>query len=348
MARVSVVVPVYGVEAYVADAVASVLAQTYEDFELLLVDDASPDGSVAACRRFSDPRIRIIRQEHRGLAGARNTGIRQARGEYIALLDGDDLWRPDKLEKHVRHLDGAPAVGVSFSHWLLIDEAGRVIREARPSPEEVTPAHLLRANALGNGSTPVVRREVFEAIKLPVAAAASPSGHAYFDEDFREAQGCEDLECWLRIAIQTPWRFEVLPEPLTLYRISATALSSDPLSMMASWEMMLGKTRRYAPSLVARHERPARALMLRYLAGRALRLRDGEMALRFMRRALFTHSRLLVDQPYLTLRQSVAACLLRLLPLPLYERLEAAGLKLQHALLAQAHREAPAVQKPLC
>jgi glycosyltransferase involved in cell wall biosynthesis len=108
--KVSVILPVYGVEKYIAEAVRSVLAQTFSDFELLIIDDGSPDRSVEICRQFTDSRIRIIQQQNRGLSGARNTGIRYAKGEYLAFLDGDDLWAPEKLEKQVAHLDNSPKV----------------------------------------------------------------------------------------------------------------------------------------------------------------------------------------------------------------------------------------------
>ncbi|MDX2098790.1 MAG: glycosyltransferase family 2 protein, partial [Leptolyngbyaceae cyanobacterium bins.59] len=115
MPKVSVVLPVYNVQSYIQQTVTSVLNQTYSDFELLIVDDGSTDRSIEFCRQCTDPRLRILSQQNRGLAGARNTGIRHATGEYIALLDGDDLWHPEKLERHVQHLDRTPRVGISFS-----------------------------------------------------------------------------------------------------------------------------------------------------------------------------------------------------------------------------------------
>ena len=119
---VSIVMPVWKSERYIAEAVKSVLGQTFEAFELLIVDDGSPDGSLDICRAFSDPRIRYLRQENRGLAAARNTGLRHARGEFIAFLDSDDIWEPEKLERHVAHLRSSPGVGVSFCYSVFVDE----------------------------------------------------------------------------------------------------------------------------------------------------------------------------------------------------------------------------------
>jgi len=120
MPRVSVVIPVYGVEQFVEAAVRSVLKQSFDDFEVIIVNDKSPDRSLEICESIEDPRIRIVtHQENRGLAGARNTGIRLAKGQYIGLLDSDDLWEKGKLQAHVDHLDANPLVALAFPVQLL-------------------------------------------------------------------------------------------------------------------------------------------------------------------------------------------------------------------------------------
>jgi glycosyltransferase involved in cell wall biosynthesis len=166
--QVSVLMPVYGAERFVAAAVRSVLAQTYEAFELLIVDDASPDGSIERCERFDDPRIRILRHgENRGLAAARNTAIRHARGAYLALLDADDAWLPTKLERHVAHLEARPRVGVSFSRSAFIEEGGQPSHYYQmPCLDGIDVKRVLCRNPIGNGSSPMIRREVFEAIRI--------------------------------------------------------------------------------------------------------------------------------------------------------------------------------------
>src|SRR5690242_5160744 len=110
MKKVSIVIPVYGAEQYVSAAVQSAIKQTYKNLEILIIDDGSPDKSIEICQQFTDSRIKIIRQKNRGLPGARNTGIRHAQGEYIGFLDADDIWLPEKIEKHVEHLDNSPDV----------------------------------------------------------------------------------------------------------------------------------------------------------------------------------------------------------------------------------------------
>jgi len=110
---VSVVIPAFNAVRFLTGSIPSVLAQTWTDFELIVVDDGSTDATAACVQAFDDPRIRLVSQTNRGLAGARNGGIREARGTYIAFLDADDLWHPEKLARHVAHLQSQPGVGVS-------------------------------------------------------------------------------------------------------------------------------------------------------------------------------------------------------------------------------------------
>ena len=111
------------VEQYIQEALTSVLAQTYLNLEIIVVDDESPDQSIALIKRcFNDSRIRIIQQKNRGLAGARNTGIRHANGEYVAFLDSDDFWQSDKIEEHIRLMKANPSCGVSLCSSLFVDD----------------------------------------------------------------------------------------------------------------------------------------------------------------------------------------------------------------------------------
>src|SRR6267154_1483950 len=111
--RVSVVIPVYNGERYLADAIQSVLDQTYQKFEVIVVDDGSTDGSARVAKRFGGA-IRYVHQSNGGVSKARNTGITLAQGTYLAFLDQDDLWLPDKLAVQVAYLDSHPEVGVVY------------------------------------------------------------------------------------------------------------------------------------------------------------------------------------------------------------------------------------------
>lgn len=323
--KVSVVIPVYGVEQYIADAVRSVLQQTYTNFELLIIDDGSPDRSIEICQQISDPRIKIIHQQNRGLSAARNTGIHHAEGEYIAFLDGDDLWLPEKLEKHVDHLESSAPVGVSFSRSAFIDETGNLLGTYQmPKLQEITVFSLLRSNPVGNGSAAVVRREVFEAIQFQANLDDSKES-SYFDESFRQA---EDIECWLRIKIQTPWTLEGIPEALTLYRVNSQGLSANLSRQFEIWQQVIEKTRTYAPELIAQGEATAKAYRLRYLARRAVRLKAGSVAVKFIHQAVAAHWRIVLEEPRPTLLTWAAAYLIWLLPRSVYLQIETLALNI--------------------
>jgi glycosyltransferase involved in cell wall biosynthesis len=320
MTKVSVIVPVYKVEKYIGAAVESVLQQTYKEFELLIIDDGSPDKSVEICQQFTDSRIKILRQENRGLAGARNTGIRHAQGEYLAFLDSDDLWLPEKLEKHIEHLENSPSVGVNFCPSAFIDEVGQLTGTfSKPKLKDIEPSILLRDNPIGNGSAPVVRRAALEEIKYQDNLYGSVEDF-YFDESLRQA---EDLDCWLRITIQTDWQIEGIPEALTLYRVNSGGLSAGLLKQLKYLEKVIEKTRSYAPELIAQCEVPVKAYHLRYLGRSAIRLRDGSMAVKLIHQALATHRSLLLEEPSRTLMTLATAYLLWLLPKHCYQQIRA-------------------------
>jgi glycosyltransferase involved in cell wall biosynthesis len=315
MTQVSVVIPVYNVEKYIAATVQSVLNQTYADFELLIVDDGSPDRSSEICQQFNDPRITIIRQANRGLAGARNTGIRRASGQYIAFLDGDDLWLPDQLEKQIAHLEQSPQIGVSFCRSEFINEAGdRLGTYTMPQLRDIDLPCLLKGSPISNGSAAVVRREVFEDIKFEANLHGSVEDF-YFDEQFRRS---EDIECWLRIILQTSWKIEGIPEALTLYRVNSGGLSASFFKQLESWEQVLTKVRSYAAAQLAPYEALAMAYQYRYLARSAVRMGDGKVAFDLIHRALFTYGQIVVEEPRRTILTWAAACMLRLLPISVY------------------------------
>ena len=331
MKKVSVIIPVYKVENYIAATVQSVLDQTYKDFELLVIDDGSPDRSGEICQQFKDPRIKIIRQPNRGVAAARNTGIRQAQGEYIALLDADDLWLPEKLAKHVEHLETSPEIGVSYSRSAFIDEADNPLGIYQMSKlTEVTPLDLLCRTPIGNGSVAVIRREVLEAIKFPANLYGTVEDF-YFNDD-RQLHPSEDVECWLRIAVQTDWKIEGLPEALTLYRVNPNGFSAQLLKKLNSWKKLLEVARSYTPpEQLAEWENPAMAYQLRHLARRAVTLAAGSTAVDLAHQAMSTYWRILVEEPRRTLLTLAAAYSLWLLPGSLYDQMQSLALRMTGA-----------------
>lgn len=311
---VSVVMPVYQVEAYVREAVASVLAQTFEAFELIIVDDGGRDSSIAICREFDDPRIRIVSQPNRGLAGARNTGIAHACGRYIALLDADDRWQRDKLMLHVIHLEANRAIDVSFAGSRMIDSEGQALRIAmRPKLAGIDAAHILLRNPVGNGSAAVIRRSALD--RASFADPDTPGRLCWFDERFRQS---EDIELWLRMAAGHGCRFEGIAGLLTDYRIVRGGLSANIARQFASWQEVIENAKGYAPELIARHGARAAAYQLRYLARRAVQLGDGPFAIALIRQAVARDPALLVFDPVKTLTTAMAALALRYLPAALF------------------------------
>lgn len=318
-ALVSVVIPLYRSQQFIEETLRSVLAQTHQNFEVLVVDDGSPDESARICEALGDERIQVFRQENRGSCRSRNFAISRARGAFVAFLDHDDLWRPEKLERHLAHLDRSPEVGVSYGPSALIDEAGdRVGLFQVPLLENIDARLILCRNPIGNGSAPVLRREVLEAIRFDVVRDGRNEA-MYFDD---ECMGWEDIECWLRIATCTDWHFEGIPECLTLYRLSPGGFSGNPEQKQACFERGLQKVSTFAPELVRRHGAAARAYHLRYLARRQIMSRDAKAAVHFSHRALRSWPGLIWEEPWRTLSTLGAAYLQRILPRALYDGFE--------------------------
>lgn len=301
--RVSVIMPVYNVEAFVAEAIDSVLAQTFKDFELVIVDDGGNDRSLDICSAYEDRRIRIVRQANRGLAGARNTGIAAARGEFVALLDSDDRWLPEKLALHVIHLENNPDIGVSYSPSRFIDMAGNPMRlKQNPKLQDVTPADIFCRNPVGNGSAAVIRRSALEMVAF---RHPHDFGRAcWFDESLRQS---EDIEMWLRMAVAGKVRFAGIAPALTEYRIGSAGLSSQVLRQYESWMVVLQRLQGYAPDFAAEHADRARAYQLRYLARRSIQLGDAGMAVTLLREAAASSLKPLFEEPVRSLGTAFAA-----------------------------------------
>lgn len=324
MPKVSVVIPLYQTEQFIAETLRSVLAQSFSDFEIVVIDDESSDAGPDIARAVGDPRLRVIRQENRGLAGARNSGLRNALGQYIAFLDADDLWLPQKLARHVALLDSDPSIGVTFSASVLMDDDGRdigLVQKPRSTRFDVD--HIFCRNPVGNGSAPVIRREVFDSI---VFFDEELQRDCWFDESFRQS---EDIECWTRIAATSEWKFAYVDEPLTRYRVAANGLSASVDKQLATWRRFRAKVAAYAPTLDRRSGDLAEAYQLRYLARRLVRSAEPGRALRMMISALALQPRILLEEPMRTTVTFCAAMAGCLLPGAVLERSMRLALNLQ-------------------
>jgi glycosyltransferase involved in cell wall biosynthesis len=310
MPHISVVIPLYQAERFIEDTLACVLAQTFTDFEVIVVDDGSRDRGPDLVRACPDPRIRLVTQINRGLAGARNTGIREARADIVAFLDADDLWHPTKLARHADYLARHPKVGVSFSASRLVDDdAVPLGMTQRPLRETFSAADIFCRNPIGNGSAPVIRRATFDAIAF---FDSSLERVCWFDESYRQS---EDIECWTRIAAMTIWQFGFIDAELTDYRVNSTGLSANTELQLATWRRFRAKVKAYAPHLERAHGNRAEAYQLRYLARRAVRgSAAASPALAMMLQSLVMSPRVLIEEPARTLVTLAAALAQRALP----------------------------------
>jgi hypothetical protein len=156
---VSVVIPSYNQAEFLADAVQSVLNQTYQNFEIIVVNDASPDDTGQVMKQFNDARIQyIVHERNLRLAATRNTGMRASRGDIIALLDADDLFHPEKLQSHVDFLQKHPEVGVTYNSRFELNHSSRTIRELWRPPMSVGLVDLMLGFPFSPSDT-VIRRD---------------------------------------------------------------------------------------------------------------------------------------------------------------------------------------------
>lgn len=217
MPKVSVVIPTYNYAHFLREAIESVLAQTFRDFEVIVVDDGSTDNTPEVVAQFGD-RVQYIRQANQGPNAARNTGVLAARGEFIALLDADDLWLPDKLSRQVALADTRPEAGLIYSGMLLFDsESGAVIGyHPLARCREGWVLRDLYMYHFVPSPTPLIRREVFEQVGI-------------FDET---AIGPDDWDLLMRIAAH--YQFAFVPDFLAMYRVHASVAGSKSIETYAA------------------------------------------------------------------------------------------------------------------
>jgi len=206
---VSVVIPTYNYGQYVCDAIDSALGQSYPHIEVIVVDDGSTDDTQEKVKKYGD-KIRYIYKNNAGLSVARNTGIQEAKGGYIAFLDSDDIWNKDKIEKQmaVMKKNGFGLVGCSVRQ---IDEEGRSLGEVaykNYDDQDEFFRKLLEKNVVSGGSGALVRKECFSSLGM-------------FDETLKSA---EDWDMWLRIAPK--YKITVVEEPLVSVRVGQNNMSS--------------------------------------------------------------------------------------------------------------------------
>lgn len=292
---VSVVIPAYRAAQSIAATLDSVLAQTFKDYEIIVVNDGSPDSEELekALEPYRD-RIIYLRQENQGPGGARNTGILAARGQYVALLDADDMWAPEHLAAQLAPLEADPSIDMVYADARIagdVPEAGRTVMEFCPSVGEVTFERLVTRQCTVHICVSVCRRETLLRAGL-------------FDPVFR---GTEDIDMWLRIARQGG-RIAYQRRVLGCYRRHAGSLSSDRVSMLEGFLAVLAKAARdphltAAQREVLERQRAAERTSLELQKGKnAFLAGDAEAAASHLTRANAQHKSLKLATVLLLLR----------------------------------------------
>jgi glycosyltransferase involved in cell wall biosynthesis len=229
MPKVSVIIPTHNRSELLRVAIQSVLNQTFEDFEIVVVDDASKDDTEDVAKGIGDNRIVYIRHEtNRGEGGTRNTGVKNSKGEYIAWLDDDDEWLPEKLQRQVAILDYSPKeVGGVYTGWIIIDgNTGRILSSLLPSKrgniflELLYEFHILVSSLM-------LRKSCFEKV-------------GWFDESIPFGL---DHDMWVRIAKE--FQFECIEEVLAKYRIHDKRLTTNLDLSIAGHEKFFEKYKQW-------------------------------------------------------------------------------------------------------
>jgi len=207
--KISIIIPTYNQAEYLQEAVDSVLNQTYKNIEIIIIDDGSTDNTLKVVNSFNDNKIIFIQQRNKGASSARNTGIKEANGEYIAFLDSDDLWLKDKLRKQIDFMRENQKVGLlGTGCFQVIDTNKMIYKKIFPHKNEILQKDLIKYNPFIQSSV-MVRKNVFNDIGL-------------YDEKFKES---EDYDLWLRIAQK--YKIANLKQALVTKKYSKAGLSKN-------------------------------------------------------------------------------------------------------------------------
>jgi glycosyltransferase involved in cell wall biosynthesis len=253
MPVVSVIIPAYNAEKTLLETIRSVIQQTHQNWELIIVDDGSEDSTLEIARGIQDDRVTTLSFANAGASVSRNRGFQQAKGEFIAFLDADDLWTPEKLEVQLSALHDHPEADVAYSWSDCIDEQGAFLRRGGHVTlnGNIYP-YLLLYDVLENGSNNLVRRQAVETVK-----AFDPTLPAGQDWDF-----------YLRLAQR--YQFICVPKTQVLYRISTTSMSANFKQLEQGSLTVVNKAFLQAPSELQYLKTSSLENIYRYLIVKAL------------------------------------------------------------------------------
>ena len=258
MPSFTVIIPCYNAEASLEATLATLRNQSTQDWEAILVDDGSTDNTPALLREAAceEPRFRLLHQTNQGPSKARNAALAFARGTYIAFLDADDLWHPDKLATHLDFFEAYPETDVAFARIAFFKED-----PDQPSTFSTVPDHplsvvdLLRENKVCTMSNLVVRKNA-------ITALGGLNENMVHGEDRQ----------WLVRAAASGLTINGINQVLVHYRATVTGLSANLDAMYAGWRMSVETALNMGYEISKLDRRQAEAVYLRYMARRALRL----------------------------------------------------------------------------
>jgi glycosyltransferase involved in cell wall biosynthesis len=282
---VSVIIPAFNAAGDIRQTLNSVLAQTYQTIEVIVVDDGSSDETSSIVEEFvkKDPRFQLVRQSNAGVGAARNAAIRKASGKYIAPLDADDLWFPEKLEKQVACMEQCGnETGLVYCWSTLIDKRGECVGISDPCTIEGRLRHaLVLRNIITNASVPLFRAVALERVGLYLTKAEQGG-----------AQGCEDWDLSLRIA--EAFSIRVVPEYLVAYRQTSSSISFKTESMAASFAVTMHRARQRNCDLPSAAFRWSAGYFYLHLANRCHDLRHHFRCLHYLKEAACANPPLLL------------------------------------------------------
>ena len=290
MPKISVIIPAYNAMTYLPETIKSVLNQTFNNFEVIVVNDGSSDETEQWVSQISDPRVKLITQVNQGAAVARNTGISHAKGEYIAFLDADDLWESTKLDKQVEILNNNQKVGVVYCWAALIDGTGKPTgRIFKSYAQGNIWERLTERNIIMCGSTAMVRRQCFQTC-------------GNFDSNIKVA---EDWDMWLRIA--TSYSFALVTEPLVRYRQHSNNKSKNSIKKLEDFRIIIEKAFKSAPFELLHLRNKSYAIVNYLLAWKCIQGidKDSKQAEYFLKQALKHYPQMRFSQDYLRLSTAI-------------------------------------------
>lgn len=306
--RISIVMPAFCAASTIEESIASVQAQTFKAWELIIIDDGSTDDTLCIAKRLAseDARLRIIRQANAGPSAARNRGIKLAQSEFIAFLDADDLWSPVRLDGMFNRIVPHTPTGVLFSRTRFIDSSGSTHGTLSPHFNSLTAADLLSENVLCSSSNIFCRKEIFEHV-------------GYFSERLHFA---EDQDWLVRVALDGRWTIDGIDQEWFFYRSSNDSQSADLEAMKDGWQCLIRTVKEAYPVRGAQAADLAFAPFHRQLARRALRMAQPKTAFYYLSLALKRDPCLLLRQPRRT-GLTLAGAFLSSLPIPYFKELVA-------------------------